>query len=169
MKSIIAALLLALVPVAALAQEPVGCDKFKWPLDKERALLSGTDIKKVASGGEFSPAAGTVIELALVPLADAKLPKPPERTPKSPTAFSGFVNVASVAHPGSYKINLSGEAWIDVVNGGNYIKSGPFSGALGCDGIRKSVKFELPASPLVIQLTAPRADPIRLVITPADE
>ena len=26
----------------ALAQEPVGCDKFKWPLDKERATLTGS-------------------------------------------------------------------------------------------------------------------------------
>ncbi len=32
----IAATLLAAAP--ALAQEPVGCDKFKWPLDHERAL-----------------------------------------------------------------------------------------------------------------------------------
>ena len=32
----------------ALAQEPVGCDKFKWPLDKERATLTGTDLPKLA-------------------------------------------------------------------------------------------------------------------------
>ena len=27
-----------------LKQVPVGCDKFKWPLDKERATLTGTDL-----------------------------------------------------------------------------------------------------------------------------
>ena len=32
----------------ALAQEPVGCDKFKWPLDKERATLTGTDLPRLA-------------------------------------------------------------------------------------------------------------------------
>ena len=37
----------------ALAQEPVGCDKFKWPLDKERATLTGTDLPKVASGSRI--------------------------------------------------------------------------------------------------------------------
>ena len=37
----------------ALAQEPVGCNKFKWPLDKERATLTGTDLPKVASGSRI--------------------------------------------------------------------------------------------------------------------
>jgi hypothetical protein len=36
----------------ALAQEPVGCDKFKWPIDKERALLA--TAKPLPSGGEVA-------------------------------------------------------------------------------------------------------------------
>ena len=36
------------VAVPAFAQEPVGCDKFKWPLDKERALLTSADTITVA-------------------------------------------------------------------------------------------------------------------------
>ena len=32
----------------ALAEEPVGCDKFTWPLDKERALLTSADTITVA-------------------------------------------------------------------------------------------------------------------------
>ena len=39
-----ALLLLALLTTPALAQEPVGCDKFKWPLDKERALLTSVNL-----------------------------------------------------------------------------------------------------------------------------
>ena len=35
---------------SAFAQEPVGCDKFKWPIDKERALLAAA--APVAPGGE---------------------------------------------------------------------------------------------------------------------
>jgi hypothetical protein len=36
------AALLILASASAAAQEPSGCDKFKWPLDKERATLNGT-------------------------------------------------------------------------------------------------------------------------------
>jgi hypothetical protein len=45
---------LALVPLLlaapAFAQEPAGCDKFKWPLDRERALLANPTV--VASGSD---------------------------------------------------------------------------------------------------------------------
>ena len=34
----------------AMAEEPVGCDQFRWPLDKERATLNGTDLPKVNVG-----------------------------------------------------------------------------------------------------------------------
>jgi hypothetical protein len=167
MKILFAGLLIALIPVSALAQEPVGCDKFKWPLDKERALLTSADVKKVASGADAS--ASSAVELALAPLADARLPMPPERAPKSADTFAGFVRLNRPGQKGIYKINLAGEAWIDVVQDNHYVKSGPFSGALGCEGIRKSVKFELSAAPLLVQLSGVRSDSIRVVITPADD
>jgi hypothetical protein len=50
------AILAVLIAMPAVAQEPVGCDKFKWPLDKERAMLASA-----------TPAAGTIGE----PLAGA--------------------------------------------------------------------------------------------------
>src|SRR6202000_2701981 len=71
---------------SSFAEEPVGCDKFKWPLDKEGAPLNGTDLPKGKSGEKISwPLPfGTIV--ALVPFADAKLPTPPERAPKSPAS-----------------------------------------------------------------------------------
>ena len=50
MKPIFIPLVAICVAAPAFAQEPVGCDKFKWPLDKERATLNGTDLPKVVSG-----------------------------------------------------------------------------------------------------------------------
>jgi hypothetical protein len=49
-KSVFIGLVACAMAGPCLAQEPVGCDKFKWPLDKERATLNGTDLPKVASG-----------------------------------------------------------------------------------------------------------------------
>ena len=48
MKTLILVIAACAVAAPAFAQEPVGCDKFKWPLDKERATLNGTDLPKIA-------------------------------------------------------------------------------------------------------------------------
>ena len=149
----------------AFAQEPVGCDKFKWPLDKERATLNGTDLPKVVSGDHvtFPIPFGTIV--ALVPFADAKLPAPPERAPKSPDSFAGFFEAKAPPQAGSYKITLSAEGWIDVEQAGLAVKSTAFSGALGCEGVRKSVKFDLAAAPFTVELSSVKADTIKLVIS----
>ena len=98
----------------ALAQEPAGCDKFKWPLDKERATLTGSDLPKLASGSRAQwplPFAATV---TLLPFAEVRLPIAPERAPKSNNTFAGFIEASAPAQKGTYKITLSSEGWIDV-------------------------------------------------------
>ena len=61
---IIAALLIA---APAFAQEPVGCDKFKWSVDKERALLANPGAAKVASGAQIETPLANAMTVALVP------------------------------------------------------------------------------------------------------
>jgi hypothetical protein len=163
-KVAIVALALA-VTAPAFAQEPVGCDKFKWPLDKERATLTGTDLPKVASGGRVKWPIPFGMSVGLLPFAEVKLPMPPERPPNSPTSFAGFVEVLAPAKAGSYKITLSSEGWIDVAQDGQAVKSTAFSGALGCDGIRKSVKFDLAARPLTVELSNVPSNAIGIVIS----
>jgi hypothetical protein len=164
-RSLLIALAACSIAVPCLAQEPVGCDKFKWPLDKERATLNGTDLPKVTSGAQTRwpvPFATTVV---LVLFTDAKLPMAPERMPKSPASFAGFVEVPTLSKAGTYKVTLSSEGWIDVIQNGQFVKSAAFSGAQGCDGIRKSVKFDLTASPFTIELSSVPADTIRIAVS----
>src|SRR5215472_5785313 len=137
----------------ALAQEPAGCDKFKWPLDKERATLTGSDLPKLASGSQVNWPIPFATTVTLLPSADAKLSLPPERAPKSNNSFAGFIELAAPAHSGTYKITLSAEGWIDVVQDGHRLKSLTATGATGCEGVRKSVKFELSAAPLTVQFS----------------
>ena len=83
------------------AEEPSGCDKFKWPIDHERAALTAPDRAKLTSGSEQAALPATGVTLALVPPADAKLPTPPEAS----LMRSGAVNTArsrSIGH-----LNLS--------------------------------------------------------------
>jgi len=159
------ALLAAAIVTPALAQEPVGCDKFKWPLDKERATLNGTDLPKLASGDRVPWPLPFATTVALVSFADTKLPMPPERAPKAPDSFAGFIQAPAPPNNGTYKITLSSEGWIDVVQNGQFVKSTAFSGAQGCDGIGKSVKFDLAAQPFTVELSSVPANSIRLAIT----
>jgi hypothetical protein len=154
--------LLLIVP-RAFAQEPVGCDKFKWPLDRERVLLASA--KPIASAGTAAAASDTAVKLALVPFDAAKLPAPPSRAPKAKNTPAGFVTMPAPAKAGTYRVTLSAGAWIDVIQDGHEVKSTAFSGATGCEGVRKSVKFELAAKPFVIELSGAAAPEIALVVT----
>jgi hypothetical protein len=100
-----------------------------------------------------------------MPFAEAKLPVAPERAPKSPTSFAGFVTLPTPSPGGVYKVSLSSEAWIDAVQDGHHVKSTAFSGATGCEGIRKSVKFDLAAAPFAIQFSGVPAASIRIAVT----
>ena len=165
MRFLLAALLAFVVATPCLAQEPVGCDKFKWPLDNERAMLTAADVAGVASGGSVAQPPPFTVSVALVAFADAKLPLPPERPPKSPQSFAGFVRVAAPPQAGTYKVTLSAAAWVDVVQAGRLVKSSAFSGAVGCAGIRKSVKFDLTAAPFAIEISGVEANAIRVAVT----
>ena len=78
---LVALMLLGAVPAWA-ADEPSGCDKFKWNIDHERAVLTAPDRVKLASGGELATVPPTGVTLGLIAPADAKLPTPPERAPE---------------------------------------------------------------------------------------
>jgi hypothetical protein len=153
-----------LIAAPALAQEPVGCDKFKWPLDRERALLASP--AQLASGAAMAQPLAAAVTLALVPLADAKLPVAPSRAPKSSDSHAGFVSVPAVPKAGTYRVTLSAPAWIDVIQNGQAVKSTAFSGASGCAGLAKSVKFELTAAPFTVELSGAPAHALSFVVTP---
>jgi hypothetical protein len=165
MKAAIVLLTCCMLAAPAFAEEPVGCDKFTWPLDKERALLTSADTITVASGMKLALPLPVAVTIDLVQLADAKLPMAPERAPKKADSFAGFISVPAPPQAGSYKVTLSSEAWIDVVQDGHYLKSTAHTGASGCAGIRKSVKFNLDATPFNVQLSNVPANKIGVVIT----
>jgi len=163
--TIISAVLAALVS-PAFAQEPVGCDKFKWPVEREMAALRSADLKTVASGSDLAglPFAA---KITLRAPKDAALPMPPERAPKDGT-FAGFLSSKGVA-AGVYSVSLSEGAWLDVVQNGQFLKVKSFSGVQGCDGIRKVVKFELGGAPFTLQLSGVTSDQIVVAVMPGSD
>jgi hypothetical protein len=163
---LIALVLLGIAPVFA-AEEPSGCDKFKWPIERERAALTAPDRVKLASGGELATPPSTGITLALRAPTEANLPSPPQRAPKDGT-FAGFANFKGIAKAGVYTISLSTGGWVDVLQDGHFLKPKGFSGATDCDGIRKTMKYEMAASPFVLQLSGFKADSVAIAILPSE-
>jgi hypothetical protein len=149
------------------AEEPSGCDKFKWNIDRERAALTAPDRAKLASGGELGALPSTGMMLALRAPAEANLPSPPERAPKEGT-FAGFTSFKSPPKPGIYTVSLSAGGWVDIVQDGHFLKPKGFSGATDCDGIRKTMKYEISASPFVLQVSGTREDSISIAILPSE-
>ena len=166
-KSLLVALLLVGAAPAWAAEEPSGCDKFKWPIERERAALTAPDRAKLASGSEQAALPLSGITLALVAPADARLPSPPERAPKEGT-FAGFTSFKTAPKAGLYTISLSAGGWVDVVQDGHSLKPRAFSGATDCDGIRKTMKYELSASPFVLQISGSRENAVSIAILPTE-
>ena len=164
MRALILATLAALTVSPALAQEPVGCDKFKWPVERETTALRAPDLKTTASGGDLG-SLPFAAKISLKAPKEAMLPTPPERAPKDGT-FAGYLSSKGVA-PGVYSVSLSAGAWLDVVQDGQFLKAKSFSGVQGCDGIRKVVKFELIGGPFTLQISAVAADTIAVAMMPA--
>jgi hypothetical protein len=165
--ALLTACLLLTSASAFAAEEPSGCDKFKWPIDHERAALTAPDRVKLASGAELAAIPATGMTFALVAPADAKLPSPPERAPKDGT-FAAFANFKAPAKAGIYTISLSAGAWVDVVQDGHDLKPKAFSGATDCDGIRKTMKYELSAAPFVLQISGARDNALSVAILPSE-
>lgn len=167
-RSAATALLLTLAAsTGAPAAEPSGCDKFKWDIARERAALTTTDRARLAPGAEIAAIPATGIVLELRPAAEAKLPTAPERAPKDGT-FAGLTRITAAPKAGVYTISLSAAAWIDVVQDGKVLKPIAFSGATDCDGIRKTMKYELGSQPFVLQVSGTPENTIAVAILPAE-
>jgi hypothetical protein len=149
------------------AEEPSGCDKFKWGIERERAALTAPDRLTLASGAELAALPSQAVILALRSPTEAKLPTPPERAPKDGT-FAGFASIKTAPKAGLYSISLSSGGWVDVVQDGHFLKPKAFSGATDCDGIRKTMRYELSASPFVLQVSGTKEDSVSIAILPTE-
>jgi hypothetical protein len=158
------AVALIAMPGLARAQEGSGCGGFRWSLDRERAALVRADKPSLPNGASLPYDVAMTLELQ--PLSAAGLPKAPERAPKSPSSFAGHFALAAPAKPGAYRVTISSEGWVDVLDGGAYLHPIAFTGARDCEGARKSVKFDLPAQPLALQFSGVPKDQISVIVSP---
>jgi hypothetical protein len=158
----IAALMSLLVPASAAED---GCDKFAWPLARERTLLSATDKPAVKAGETLATTPKGAFVINLLPGAEAAFAKPPERKPRTERWFGGAIRFPGLEKPGIYQVTLSEEAWIDVVQDDRYARSVGSTGRGDCPTLRKSVRLDLGAAPFVLQVSGVTSESIVVAIS----
>lgn len=153
---------------SAFGEEVQACQQFAWSVKREIEAFSGLNLATVRSGTALGslPEKGTGLKLE--PLAGFAFAATPQRKPKVDNSFAGILTFEAPARAGLYQITLSEEAWIDIVQGGLLLPSKAFSGKRGCPGVKKSVRFELQASPFTLQLSDVSRDTIKIAILPAE-
>ena len=148
----------------AAAAEASGCGQFKWPIAHEQVALAAPAAGPLAPGATLPADAGA--RLKLVPFGEAKLALAPERPPKFSPSYAGAFSLDAPAAAAVFKVTLSAEGWIDVIQDGKFLKVIAFSGATGCANARKSVKFRFAAEPTTLQLTGVGDPDIAIIVSP---
>lgn len=151
---------------ASARAEEDACAAFAWPLKREQAVLAPLSLATVGTGGRLRQGEAVVVKLK--PMAEVAFALAPERKPKIPDAFGAVVGMDAPPKAGLYQITLSQETWLDVVQGDARLKSTAFSGKQGCASMRKSVRFDLSAAPVIVQISGAATDSVRMTIFPAD-
>lgn len=164
--ALLAPALALLAASPALSAEPQGCGALRWNLDRERAALQAPAVG--AASGTSAVPGPTAVRLALALQGQAALPKPPERQPRAHTPHAAYLTMAAPA-AGLYQVTLSAPAWIDLVQVGAALKPVAFTGANGCPGVRKSVRFRLKAEPFTLEVSDVSADTIAVVVEAAPD
>ncbi|MFG1461634.1 hypothetical protein V5F77_01950 [Xanthobacter sp. DSM 24535] len=160
---VFALLALGAGPGAALTVEGEGCAGGAWPLDRARAALDGATERAVS--GARLPAAEAAVILQLVPLKEAGLPYPPTRLPADGGTFAGFLLVPAPPASGRLEVSLSQGGWIDLMQDGKSLTPVAFTGVRGCPGLRKSVRFDVAPTPLVLQLSGVAGDHVIVAVS----
>ena len=155
---------------AAGAAETGGCDTFAWPIATELQWMKASDSEAVTSGAKLAAPPAKAISLTLLPMTDVSFPVAPTSRKKGNAAetFGGIVNFDGVAEPGLYQVTTETAGWVDVVQDGKALKPSAHTGKMDCDGVRKSVRFEIGPGPFSVELSGFAKDAAKFSIRRAE-
>jgi len=153
---------------AAEAKDMAACAAFKWPIDKERAAFENPDLEKLSSDTSKGPWGKQAFALQLKPAKDIAFPIPLPDKKNPPNTFGGTLSFAAPAAAGPYQITISNHSWIELVQDGAALKPVDHSGAKGCDGIRKSIRFNIGAAPVTLQVSGSTDETVNVSIRPVE-
>ena len=162
---IVATALSALSAAPARADDP--CSGFTWNVAHERALFASA-AQALSAGRDAATAPAIEIDrlydLALAPNEQVQLPAPNRKA--HGTGAAGLVRL-QIAKPGSYRISVGSQMWVDLASGSMLIGSSDFAGQHGCEAPHKIVQYDLQPGTFVLQLSGGSGDRVRVAVTRA--
>lgn len=162
----LAAAALLLVTAASAESPAAPCTGFDWPLTIEQEMMENAPGSATRSGTVFQMWPEGAQRLELIPGGEAAFPVPPEKPP-GPLTASGYMSFTAPETPGVFQVSLSGKAWIDIIQNGKPVASLAHTMDASCPSIRKSVRFDLVAAPVTLQISGSDATSIVFTIMPA--
>lgn len=160
MKASAAFFLTFLLATPALAQEmqhaPANCPADAKPLPA--ALSAWTNKASLDAAGSAvglkaaALAPGKAVTVTLHHTREVQYISQPEK-PGGSVAYGGLL-MLDIKNAGTYQINLSSGAWIDLLKDGAAVMSSAHAPGPACSGIRKTVQFPLQPGRYMIQLSA---------------
>jgi hypothetical protein len=150
--------LLFALSAPAFAQEmqaPSKCASVAAPPPALAGWSSKQDLAAAAKEDGLASAALNVnhgATVALHPTREVAYITQPDK-PGGSVAHGGLLGV-TIASAGTYQINLSSGAWIDLVRDGKSVLSTAHAPGPACTGIRKTVQFPLQPGKYVLQISA---------------
>lgn len=135
------------------------CTEMVAPPPALAGWTSKQDVKSALKADGLAQAALTIdhgANVALHPTREVAYVTQPDK-PGGSVASGGLLSV-SIATAGTYQVNLSSGAWIDLLQDGKAVLSTAHAPGPACTGIRKTVQFPLQPGRYVLQLSA-NADP----------
>ena len=144
MRVLLACLFLILAVGRSAAAD--GCERFDWPVDRERELFSDGFVADVESESAL-PKDG-VFALLLQPVATVIYMVQPERGRDD--GLGGVVTLEWIS-AGRYQVTLSADAWVDAVQNDRRLTPVAMTSRPDCPGIRQSLQFDIQSLPLTLQ------------------
>lgn len=162
--------LLASTQLPLLAAGTGGCESFEFPLATELKWMTAGETLAATSGTKLDALPTQAIAVTLVPTGDIKFELAPTGKPKNKpeNSFAGLLTFAGVPKADFYQVSLSGPGWIDVIQNGQALKAVAHTGKSDCEGLRKSVRFELAPGPFTVQIADVPAVSIKVTVRKAD-
>jgi hypothetical protein len=166
----ILASLAALTASPAFAEETGGCASFAWPITTELQWIKAADSQAVASGAKLPAPPAKAMALSLEPMSAVTFPVAPTgRMKPEGDVYGGVVNFDSPSSaPGLYQITMQTGGWVDVIQDGKALKPTAHSGKSDCDGVRKTIRFNLDPGPFVVEFSNMKKDSIKFAIRQAE-
>lgn len=136
------------------------------PWNIERAWLRSEDAKQLQSGDVLSEPPSQALSIKLRPSAEIAHPVTPAGQPKgeSSQTYGGVVSFSHVSRPGVHQVTLSGPGWVDLVQNAKPLLARSHTGKSDCEGVRKSVRFDVQDGAFVMQLSGIPTDSVRVVM-----